>query len=218
MELEKDLLNALVSYLQKRGYPIESFAIEFPVDKKGRRRVDLAILNPDTQQPIALFELKQRRTPSTETTGRRQLETYLSALEVKSIPTYLVFSRIGTPPFEIVQVSIPEEEITEAQEEAKFAEIPSYEVLVSSERNVSLPLKKKAYKRQVDGFTAVSLILAAFVFGLLIAVLRRQLSISAIELTLLVIFVGLVLLPWASRIKFAGIEFERMKKRERSGN
>ena len=218
MELEKDLLNALISYLRERGYPTESFAIEFPVDKKGRRRVDLAVLNPDTQQPIALFELKERRTPSAETTGRRQLEIYLSALEVKSIPTYLVFSRIGTPPFEIVQVSIPEEKITEAKEEVKFAGIPSYEILVNSERNASLPLKKNAYKRQVDGFTAVSLILASFVFGLLVAVLRRQLSISATELTLLVIFVGLVLLPWASRIKFAGIEFERMKKRERSEN
>jgi hypothetical protein len=216
MELEKDTLNALISYLKEHGYPPESFAIEFPIGRKGRYRVDLAILDPDTQEPIALFEVKQQRTTSTEDMGRRQLKSYLSALEVKSIPTYLVFLRVGTPPFEIIRVYITEDEITKSQEETKSAEIPTYETLTKSERNLSALVKKKAHKRQVDQFTAVSLILAAFVIGLLISDLTGKLTISATELTLLVIFIGLVLVPWASKIRFAGIEFERLRKKEDS--
>jgi len=214
MDLERDALNALISYLRGCGYPPESFAVEFPVDEKGRHRADLAIVSPDTHEPVALFELKHQRTALTEAAGRRQLRSLLSALEVRTIPAYLVFLREGTPPFEIVPVSMPEDEIGQLREQTVIAGVPPYDVLTSSERNVSLRVKKNAQKKQVDRFLAVSMLLAAFVLGLLIASLRRQIFFSATELILLVIFVGLVLAPWASKIKFAGLEFERARRRD----
>lgn len=216
MELEKDTLNALISYLQKHGYPPESFAVEFPIGKTGKYRADLAILDPDSKEPIALFEVKQQKTPATEAMGRRQLQLYVSALEVKSIPTYLVFVKEGIPPFEIVRISIPEDESTKSQDETATAQIPTFEILTKSGHNLVLQAKKKEHKKRVEQFTAVCLILAALILGLLIADMIGPLSISAIHLTLVVILVGLVLVPYASKIKFAGVEFERRKEEERS--
>lgn len=214
MELEKDILTALLSYLQEHGYPPEVFAIEFPIGKKGKYRADLAILNLDSKEPIALFEIKQQRTSETEALGRRQLQSFLSTLEVKTIPIYLVFGKQGTPPFEIIRVS-PEDQKTKSQVETAPVEIPGFEILTYNERNQAFHVKKNTRKKQVDRFFTVSMILASFVLALLIADLSGRLSISAIQVILMFLFIGLVLIPWASRIKFAGIEFERLKKEER---
>ncbi|AHB13466.1 hypothetical protein [Dehalococcoides mccartyi] len=216
MELEKDTLNALITYLQAHGYPPEAFAIEFPIGKHRKYRADLAIIDPESREPIILFEIKQQRTPEIENMGRLQLKRYVTELEFKDIPLYLVFARTGTPPFEIVRVPASEEKETIGQKDIEGASVPPFDILSNSKRNIIFKIKKNAQKKQVDQFTATSLILAALVLGLLIADLTDRLSISAIHITLLVILVGLVLIPFASKIKFAGIEFERLKKEEKS--
>ena len=103
-------------------------------------------------------------------------------------------------------------------EASPVVELPSFEVLASSGLNLLLEGKKKAQKKQIDQFTAVCLIIASFVLAILLVTLTGRLSISPIQLTLLVIFIGLILAPWASKIKFAGIEFERLKKEESKKN
>ena len=209
MELERDTLDALLSYLQEHGYPLESLAVEFPVGKDNRYRADLAVLDPDSKEPIALFEVKQQWNAATEAMGRRQLKSFVSALETKSIPTYLVFGKQGAPPFEIVRVSFQDEETAEARPPS---EIPNFDVLSKSGHNLVLQAKKREHKKRVDAFTAVCLTLAAIVVVLLIADLTHRLSISPVDLTLTVIVIGLVLVPYASKIKFAGVEFERRKE------
>jgi len=53
---EKDLLFSLIKYLTSHGYPEEALALEWKVGQK--YRVDLAVIEPVTNKPIALFELK----------------------------------------------------------------------------------------------------------------------------------------------------------------
>lgn len=73
----------------------------------------------------------------------------------------------------------------------------------------------KQHKKQFEQFKAVCLILAALILGLLIADLSGLISISAIHLALLITIIGLALAPYASKIKFAGVEFERHKEKQR---
>ena len=57
MEREESTLHRLIDYLLAHGYPEESLAIEFPI---GRRfRADIAVVDPRTRLPVAIFELKR---------------------------------------------------------------------------------------------------------------------------------------------------------------
>lgn len=216
MELEKDTLNALIAYLESHGYPPDSFAIEYSLGKTNRYRVDLAILDLELKQPIALFEIKGHRSDENEARGRQQLQTYISTLEVKNIPTYLVFLKEGTPPFEIVRVSTDQDHDIKLEREGLTNELLNFNILEKSGLNQTIEVKKKEQKKQVDSFNAISLILAAFVLALLIADLTGAVIITATRLILLAIIIGLILIPWASKIKFAGIEFERLIKEKRA--
>lgn len=209
MELEKQTLAALIRHLQEHGYPPDSFAVEFPI---GKYCADLAVIDPDAEEPIALFEIKQDRSPAIEEMGRRQLERFVSVLDAKSIPMYLVFGREGSPPFEIDRFSPAETIAVESKVQPTREKILDFEILRRSGYNLVVKAKKDVRNRQVDRFMAVCLILGAFVLALFFADISGRISISATRLTLLVIFVGLVLTPYASKIKFALLEFERLRK------
>jgi len=60
MELEKNTFEALIKYLKAHGYPDSSLAIEYQADKK--HRIDLAIIDPETNLPIQIFEIKSKDT------------------------------------------------------------------------------------------------------------------------------------------------------------
>jgi len=99
MEREKDLLVALIRYLAAHGYPEKALVLDWGVG--GKHMVDLAVIEPTTNKPIALFELKRQKNPETLEMATRQLEAYTKALGDDQIPTYIVFPGEGTPPFEM---------------------------------------------------------------------------------------------------------------------
>lgn len=212
MELEKETLVALIRYLEEHGYPPDSFAVEFPI---GKYRADLAIIDPGTKEPTALFKIKQDRSSAMEAMGRRQFERFVSGLDAKSIPIYLVFGREGSPPFEIDRVSPSETVAVESRIQPTRESILDFEIIRRSAYNLAVKAKKDVKNRQVDRFMAVWLILAAFVLALFFADIFGRISISATRLTLLAIFTGLVLTPFASKIKFALLEFERLPKEDK---
>ncbi|MCK5708754.1 MAG: hypothetical protein KAI43_13990 [Candidatus Aureabacteria bacterium] len=70
MELEKNTFEALVNYLKSHGYPESSLAIEYKAGK--RYRIDLAIIDPETNIPIQIFEIKSKDNRSIREFGKRQ--------------------------------------------------------------------------------------------------------------------------------------------------
>jgi hypothetical protein len=97
MELAKGILKALLDYLIAHGYPQNTFAVEYQI---GQFRVDLAIIDPETDIPIQIFEIKPDKNEHSRELGRKQLENFLTELK-QSIPAYLVFPKESEPYFEI---------------------------------------------------------------------------------------------------------------------
>lgn len=205
MELEKDTLRALIVYLTAHGYPPESLAIEYPI---GKYRVDLAVIDLDSKEPIALFEIKQERAPFTEKYGRKQLESFLKFLGTKSIPTYLVFVKDGTPPFEIERVAIEEKYVPSGK-------VLDFNILQSSSRSTLLAEIKQKRKKTVDALTAICWLMAAVLIVLLGLDAIGMLTISPVHLTIGGVIIALLLIPFASRLKIMGFEFERRSKDKR---
>jgi len=212
MELEKDVFNALINYLEEHGYPPESLAVEYPV---GKYRVDLAVIDPDSKEPIALFEIKQERTPANMKLGRGQLKSFLSSLEVKSIPTYLVFAKVGTPPFEIERILIEEIETTK-EKVISTEKVMDFRILQKSARNNLVAETKQKRKKTIDILTGLCLTIASILLVILLLDAFGIIFISPIHLIIGGAIIALVLIPFANKVKILGIEFERLKKEEQS--
>ena len=209
MERDNDLLMALIDYLKQHGYPPESFVMEWAVGQS--YRVDLAVVDPDTNKAIALFELKRRKTEETLKMASRQLESYASAVGGQDIPTYVVFPKEGMPPFEIYYLNKDEN----ISEENLFVveKIPDQSFLKNSKfRNLLKQVENKQESAR-DNFQRVCWGMASFLFILLILEIVGKLQISKERLALIGIIIALIIIPSASKLKILGIEYERWKEK-----
>lgn len=208
MRLEPDTLKALIDYLIAHGYPENSMAIEYPI---GKYRVDLAIIDPNTTEPIIFFEIKSKLTPEIERQGEKQLVSFLKALGKMSIPAYLVFRDEGSPPF-IIKRFKPKDENEEISQEIEAKDILPYSTLRESRLNVVIEETKDERKKIVDKFWIICWIFAAIVIYLFYKDYFEKIAISNSQLTLIIFAAILILLPFASKLKILGVEYERKPK------
>lgn len=210
MELEKDTFEALVDYLKKHGYPASSIAIEYPVGNK--HRLDLAIIDPKSDLPIQIFEVKSKKDKRHIEFGKQQLKTYLSSLKQSDIPAYLVFPKDSHPFFEIQRVKIDTEE-----EASELDDIHSYGLLnfqMQKQSRLAARIEKTKDKKDTTttNFNRICWGLSVALFILLIVIKFTSFSLDATELTILAASVLLAIIPFASKLKILGVEFERLQK------
>jgi hypothetical protein len=96
MELERDTLDNLISYLMKHGYPEDSFAVEYNMNNY---RADLAIIDKKMNTPLMIFEIKSKKSDQLREMGKKQLERIVG--KFPTVPMYLVYPRNAEPYFEI---------------------------------------------------------------------------------------------------------------------
>lgn len=209
-KLEQDTLIALIEYLKEHGYPESCLAIEWPV---GKYRVDLAVLDPDTKEPVAIFELKNRRTNEIEMLGKKQLATFLNAMGKTNLPAYLVYGSSGDPPFEIQRVKFKEAESKDIVTTFSAESIPTFNTLKISNRNFKIAETREKLNEIIDKYFFVVCFICAFSLILVLyGTLFKKILVSTQDLILIGATVALILLPFASKIKFLGLEFERLTK------
>lgn len=211
MEREKETLKSFIDYLVAHGYPESSIALEYPI---GKHRADLAVVDHDTKEPIAIFEFKQRKTQNAVKFGKLQLSTLSASLATANVPTYLVFGQDGPQPFEIERIET-EEKGKKAQETTPD-ELLDYKILKKSRINTAVAEKKKERKNAFDWFWAACWICAVAVITLFILDIRKKLVLNSSQLTLLGVSIALILVPFASKLKILGVEFERLSQAKES--
>ena len=208
MELEQDTLNALVTYLIQHGYPENSMAFEWPI---GRYRVDLAIIDPDTGDPIALFEVKSQITHQSEKMGIKQLSSFWTSLNRPNIPTYLVFRSNRNPPFEIKRIDLNSYNSEEGSNYSPESILP-FTTLIGSRRNIAIEEKVEERKKILDWFWIICWIYSIGAIYLFYKDYFEAVSLSNSQITLIGVISVLTLLPFASRLKILGVEYERRTK------
>ena len=205
MELEKDTTKNFIDYLKEHGYPENSLATEYKIGVK--YRADIVVIDPVTNSPIMIFELKSKKTNQLVEAGKKQIRNYLDSLPDNSIPAYLVFPKIEYPYFEVIRVN-PEENLGTVRDIDNI----SY----SSQRIARLSEKVKQTENEkkdtIDKFSYIAWILAFLIAVLFIVRKVWGFDLNAVDLSLLAGIIGLVLIPFANKIKFLGVEFERLNK------
>ena len=213
MKLEKETYKALVKYLLQHGYPPESLAVEYQL---GKYRVDLAVIDPESKVPLALFEIKQQKTPLTLKTGKEQLKRFLSYLDTKSIPTYLVFTKKGTPAFEIQRIQLEETQISVEETGFKSELEMDFDTIQNITRSAITAETTNRRKRTIDILKWQCVFIISILLVLLILDALNIILISTEHLTIGGVIIALSLIPYASKLKFLGFEFERRKSQDKT--
>ncbi|MDR6966364.1 hypothetical protein J2X31_000357 [Flavobacterium arsenatis] len=210
MELEKDTLKKLIEYLKAHGYPENSFAVEYKI---GNFRVDLAIIDPETKIPILLFEIKSQNNNLNIKFGRNQLLKYLTDLGDSTVPTYLVFPIPYNPFFEIKRLyfNVENEQIVEKT----VLDETEFDFIMQKRARISERVEKNQKKTEdtIDNFKWFCWGLALLILFIGILKKFKVIDIDATDLALGGALFGLVILPFASKLKFLGMEFERFEKK-----
>lgn len=208
-ELQNRFYNWLVS---EKGYPQDSLRIEFMVTAiVGKRKlyIDLAIFDPKTNDIICIVEFKALEFKKlSKESVRRQVNSYKAGAGKLNLPTFVVTpSQEATTneEFEIFDLTNDEWNKITAQE------FPTYGSLTLSEKvTSSIELKQKS-KSTIDRFKYICYSLAFLVAFLLILDSLKIFILSAQQLTLAGVFIALIIMPSAAKLKILGIEFERLK-------
>lgn len=211
MERDEDLLISLINFLIAHGYPKDSFALEWSIG--GGYRVDLAVIDPDTNKAIALFELKREKTQGSFNMALRQFENFSKVLGDEKVPIYVVFGKEGEPPFEIYYL---QEEVSakEKSQPIKISKVPDFTIFKSSKISQEISKKEENRKTTMNWFQIVCWIIAFLVLVLLILDFFNILVITPERLAIIGVIAGLIIIPFASKLKILGVEFERLKERK----
>jgi hypothetical protein len=205
MERDLDLLKKLLSVLREHGYPEDSFALQWRVGND--LWADLAVVDPDTSEPVALFEFKRSKSAVSHDIARRQMQSYARALGNPDIPLYLVF-----PADDPNGLSLRRLAPSTSDEPADVKQgVPDFSLLRNSGRSKVRAAHQERHRRDVDHFGSACWALAAIVAVLLVLDFTAVVQVTVERLTLLGLLIALVVLPFASKIKFPGWEFERKR-------
>ncbi|MDR0319934.1 MAG: hypothetical protein LBI28_00385 [Treponema sp.] len=205
---ELDMENKFIEYLLKKNYPKESIAVDYNVGKNCR--VDIAIIDPNKNVPVQLFELKKRKSKEIIFIGKEKLQKYRSFLGEKTIPAYLVFPKNDAPHFEIINIDDDELKTDINVDENKNI-ILNYYAQLNARINENIDVIKEKEKKVIDIFKIESWIIGIAV--LVIGVLSKigLFTLDAKDLSLLGVAIALFLIPYAGKLKILGLEFERLK-------
>ena len=206
MEREIELLERVANFLKDHAYPEEAIILEWKISD--RLRVDMAVIDPKTKRPVALFELKRRRTAETDNIAIAQIKRYAQALGDSTLPLYIVYGTDTPPFFEILFLS--EKNGNEVLK--PVYQVPSFTNFQNSSFTKLLLQKEKEKKKTYDWFWIICWGLAFIIVALLCFDFKGWFDLTPERLGIIAIIVGLVIVPFARKLSILGLEFERLQE------
>lgn len=210
---EIDINDFFVKYLISKGYPENSINIGTTIAHPlGLCKPDFIIVDPDSNKPLAIFELKRMRTDTSVSSAIQQLMKYAQIIENPDIPLFAVFPISidnNSLEFEFFTIDLSSEK-KDSDRIKKTDTFPSYKLLKNSQLTKELSKISTEQEQTIDNFTKVSWALAFLVFLVLVADILNIFKIDIQSLALIGVIIGLIILPYANKLKILGFEFERL--------
>lgn len=218
---EIDIHDFFVKYLIENGYPENSINIDQIIYHPERTcKPDIIIVDPYSNTPLAIFELKKNKTEKTFSIAADRLIMYSRGLNNPDIPLYAVFPKMTDDKslgFEFFTINCSDDN-KKIDNTKKNEKPPDYKILKNSRLTKEISKISNEQEKTIDYFQIMCWISAIFVFFALLADIFNYIKIDLQRLSLTGVIVGLFILPYASRLKILGFEFERLtqiKKGER---
>jgi len=212
--MESKIEEQFFQHLLALGFPKSSviYEPEFQPIGDGRRyRPDFALLDPRTNELLAIVEIKGRNDPETLLRAVQQVRRYITALRDRAVRGFVVTpSQSGG--FDFYTLG----------ENDKPKQVPSSSFLhfdsLSSARNAeNKEILAEEKKETIDQFIVVCFSAAAAAVIIAIAdFICTQLGVALLttnRMILLGIAIALVVIPYVQKFKGLGIEIERAAER-----
>ena len=217
MELHENTTDAFIAYLKRHGYPEMSIATEWGTKQC---MVDIAILADDGKTPVAIYEIKGKKSEKTLEQGIRQLTRVRNMLAL-SVPMSLVFGLECEPYFEVLDVS----------DIIYNAKVVDYDYLLTennllqqpiSYKNIQLGVsEKKLLQKQEEHIKRIDklkplcwVIVPLLAIGLLLADATGKYVLTAERLIVFGTVLLVVLLPFFSEVTIKDFSFKRKSNKE----
>lgn len=205
MEREVETLGRVVGFLKQHGYPEEAIILEWKISN--RLRVDMAVIDPHTKRPVALFEFKRTTDSTSDAEVTSRLKKYAEVIGDPTIPLYVIYTSDSPPFYKIFILSQKDgNEILRP-----IFEVPSFAYFKNSSISRLLSQKEREKNRTYDGFRIICWLLAFLVVGLLCLDVMGCVQLTAERLGIIAIIVGLTIVPFARKLSILGVEFERLQ-------
>lgn len=204
---EEEFHDFFYSYLIKQGYPEDQILSHWRLSRGAV--VDIAITDPVTKKPIALFELKGPNVRMTKEVAE-QLIRYADAVGDSYIPLFAVFPSIEPPSFELYQINYEGATWQPSEQLSTFANLKNR--FLSKE----IISTQKDKKKTLDWFRWICWLLAMAVGFMLYLDFKGQLVLTAERLGVMAIIVALAIVPFARKLSILGLEFERLQEQAKS--
>lgn len=204
---EVEVSEYLLNELKRQGYPESSIRFEFVVSSGNgqRQHIDVAIIDPDSNDVIAIIEVKRGTRDGVLNSAARQVLSYAKLLPSNPLSLVYVFNgdskQIGTVNNEDGFITL-------------IPEFPPFNSLRTGGRAQNKVEVKNKSNRVTDSFSFSCYVLAFLVAIILVLDISEIYKFSSQQLILLGIFIGLLIIPYAAKFKLLGMEFERYSERK----
>lgn len=198
-EREEGVLRQLIDFLIAHGYPARSIVAEYPF---GKLRPDIAIIDPTTGKPTAIFELKAQGAES-RGLALEQMATYAAAVGA-DVPLYVVTPAGRGQGIRVFKYQGPGVPLAEAP-------VPDFRLLVNRYLQEAVKANRKNQDRTTTSFKWVSWSLAAITAAVFVLDLFGRIDLDTEQLALFGAFIALVILPFVGKLKLLGVEYEALK-------
>ena len=212
--MESQLEQKFFQYLSELGFPKSSVIYEpvfQPIGDGRRYRPDFALLDPKTNEPLAIIEITGLNDPSTISRATEQVRRYITALRDKAVRGFVVTPAQSGVGFDFYTPG----------EDGEPKQVPSssclqFESLSSARMAEKKEILAEEKKETTDQFHVVCYSASAFA----VAVATADFVCSLYGITLLtterIALVGgsiaIVVIPYVQKFKGLGIEIDRADK------
>ena len=212
--MESKVEEQFFHYLSELGFPKSSVIYEpvFQAIGDGRRyRPDFALLDPKTNELLAIIEIKGLNDPNTLSRATEQVRRYITALRDKAVRGFVVTPAQSGVGFDFYT---PGEDGEPKQvPSSSFLQFESLSSARIAEKKEMLAEEKKG---TTDRFFVVCFSASAFAVAVATADLvcsRYGITLITTErITLVGAAIALVVIPYVQKFKGLGIEIDRAPK------
>ncbi|MDP1530735.1 hypothetical protein [Rhodoferax sp.] len=212
--MESQIEPQFFQYLSELGFPKSSVIYEpvFQTIGDGRKyRPDFALLDPKTNEPLAIIEIKGRNDPATLARATQQVQQYIAALRDKGVRGFVVTPAQSGGGFDFYT----------SGEGGEPKQVPSssflqFESLSSARIAEKKEMLAEEKKEATDQFLVVCFTAATFSVAIATADFicsRYGITLLTTERMALVgVAIALVVIPYVQKFKGLGIEIDRAAK------
>jgi hypothetical protein len=197
--------NMVIDFLKSKDFKNSSILQEVSISVDSRKRIyaDIILINEETKDYLAVIEIKRLLTTENIHKAKQQIHSYLQVLQRHNLAGYIIGLDENN---EITIYSIDQDG---KWEKLSIENFPNYDSLSATEekkRELSKNIKKK---KNVDIFMWICIAAAIISCTLLVLSILDIIKLDDKEMSLFLLSIVLVIVPFVAKLEILGIVFER---------